>query len=208
MKLKLLREAPEAHQLINQTSGNVEFFTPTKITDAARKFLGGIDLDPASCEAANRRIRAGKIYTRDDDALDPRKRWKGRVFMNHPFGFAERACDPSITGQPCSKKICAKRGYHRCADYGGNAAWINKLLESYRRGDVSEAIGICFASTGEAWLQPLMRYPLCFLFPRTNYDNAKGAVVKGVTKASVLYYLGKRQKDFAAAFNRFGPVKI
>ena len=38
-------------------SGNYEWFTPPKILDAARRCLGGIELDPASCEAAQRESR-------------------------------------------------------------------------------------------------------------------------------------------------------
>lgn len=207
MKLHLLKK-PEAHQLINQNSGNVEFFTPPFIIEAARKVMGGIDLDPASCEAANRVVQAKRFYTRDNDALAPSAKWRGRVFMNHPFGIAENVCSPIITGKPCVKKICAKRGYHRAKDYGGNAAWILKLMSSFAKKDVTEAIGICFASTGEAWFQPLLTLPLCFLFPRTNYYNNKGKLVKGVTKASVVYYLGHRPDVFRREFSKFGKVKI
>lgn len=44
-------------QLINQDSGDVEYYTPAQIVEAARVVLGGIDLDPASSEAVNNRFR-------------------------------------------------------------------------------------------------------------------------------------------------------
>lgn len=41
----------KAHRLINQDSGDVEYYTPTEITEAARRVMGGIDLDPFSSAA-------------------------------------------------------------------------------------------------------------------------------------------------------------
>jgi hypothetical protein len=41
------------HQLLN-SSESAEWFTPPCYIEAAREVLGAIDLDPASCEAANR----------------------------------------------------------------------------------------------------------------------------------------------------------
>jgi hypothetical protein len=70
--------------MINQTSGNTEWYTPAWVVDAARMTMGGIDLDPASSAAANERIRATHIYTASDDGL--LHDWAGRVWMNHPFG--------------------------------------------------------------------------------------------------------------------------
>jgi ParB family chromosome partitioning protein len=79
--------ARDAHQLINQDSGDTEWYTPPEIVEAARLTLGGvIDLDPASSLIANQRIRATKIFTITDDGL--RQQWHGRVWMNHPFSAA------------------------------------------------------------------------------------------------------------------------
>lgn len=71
-------------QLIQQDSGNVEWYTPAYIVDAARRAMGGIDLDPASSWVANQRVQAGTIFTADDDGLT--RQWFGKVWMNHPFG--------------------------------------------------------------------------------------------------------------------------
>lgn len=73
-----------AHQLINQTSGNVEYYTPAEIIEAAWRTLGVIDLDPASSVLANERVKATRIYTEADDGLA--QEWNGNVWMNHPFG--------------------------------------------------------------------------------------------------------------------------
>jgi hypothetical protein len=72
------------HQHINCDSGSDEYYTPIEIVEAARRVMGGIDLDPASSHIANQRIRASKFFTASDDGL--KKKWHGFVWMNHPFG--------------------------------------------------------------------------------------------------------------------------
>lgn len=72
------------HQLINQNSGEFEYYTPLELIEAARCTLNGIDLDPASSFAANKRVKATNIYTIEDDGL--KQPWKGKVWLNHPFG--------------------------------------------------------------------------------------------------------------------------
>ncbi len=79
--------AVAAHQLINQTSGDVEYYTPAEIVNAARRVMGAIDLDPASSDNANQIVRAAHIYTvKEDGLLQP---WHGRIWMNHPFGLVQ-----------------------------------------------------------------------------------------------------------------------
>lgn len=166
----------DAHQRINQTSGKTEYYTPQRIVEAARETLGGIDLDPASSEAANLRVKAATIYTAADDGLA--KIWRGRVWMNHPFGRKE------------------------------NPLWINKLIAAYLSRDVTAACCICFASTSEEWFQPLAQYPQCYLSPRTNYiDGVTGKTKRGVSKGSVVTYFGNNLELFAAKFRALGAVK-
>lgn len=70
-------------QLINQTSGKTNWFTPAYIIEAARRAMGGIDLDPASCEEANRTVGAASFYTAADDGLS--LPWHGNVWLNYPY---------------------------------------------------------------------------------------------------------------------------
>lgn len=60
-----------------------EWYLPPQYAASVRKVLGAIDLDPASCELANKTIQAAKIYTIETDGFD--KPWTGRVYLNPPY---------------------------------------------------------------------------------------------------------------------------
>lgn len=65
-------------------SGTPEWWTPKKYIDAVHKVMGDIDLDPASCEEANKTVMAKQFYSPRNDGLS--KEWEGRVFLNPPYG--------------------------------------------------------------------------------------------------------------------------
>jgi hypothetical protein len=67
---------------IELSTESAEHYTPPDVIAAARYTLGGIDLDPASCEMANRTVQATRIYTKAQDGLT--LPWSGRVFCNPP----------------------------------------------------------------------------------------------------------------------------
>jgi ParB family transcriptional regulator, chromosome partitioning protein len=66
----------------------VEWYTPPWVVAMVASVLGEIDLDPASCEMAQRWIRAAKYYTKEQDGLS--RSWFGRVWLNPPFENAPR----------------------------------------------------------------------------------------------------------------------
>lgn len=68
----------------NAFTGEVEWYTPAEYVEAARKLMGGIDLDPASSDAAQKTIRAKHYFTQNDNGLE--KEWTGRVWLNPPYG--------------------------------------------------------------------------------------------------------------------------
>lgn len=63
---------------------SVEWYTPPDVVERARDALDGIYLDPASCEFAQKTVRAIKWYSKEDNGLS--RPWKGAVFLNPPGG--------------------------------------------------------------------------------------------------------------------------
>ena len=69
---------------VSNNSGNSEWYTPPEYLESARKVLGAIDCDPASCSTANRNVKAKRFFTAEDSGLDA-PRWGKRVWMNPPY---------------------------------------------------------------------------------------------------------------------------
>lgn len=165
-----------AAQLINQTSGEFEYYTPPAIIEAARSTMGYIDLDPASSAKANLTVGADRILTVEQDGLE--YEWWGRVWLNHPFGRES------------------------------NPLWISKLIVEFGMHHITQACCITFACTSEAWFAPLMDFPQCYLRPRTNYYLPDGSQKVGVTKGSVVTYLGSNVRAFTKNFAELGSIMI
>jgi len=199
-------------QLINQTSGNFEYYTPIEIVNAARKTMGRIDLDPASSHIANTHVSSESIFTIEDDGLA--QDWFGKVWMNHPFGKSEEVCKPKCNKKRCISSIFSSkprpknwRGHCITERIPGSEDWIKKLISEYEHGAVSEACCITYSCTSEKWFQPLLPYLQCFLVPRTNYFLPDGLKKQGVTKGSVITYLGNNSLNFYKYFSSFGHIK-
>lgn len=104
-----------------------EWFTPTDYLDAVRATLGAIDLDPASCEAAQAVVQAGEYYSKADDGLT--RPWLGNVYLNPPYSmplvqqFTEYAHGQYQAGNSAAIIILV----NNCTD----ARWFQALAERY-----------------------------------------------------------------------------
>lgn len=64
-----------------------EWYTPSEFLEAARELMGEIDCDPASCDLAQRVVKASTYFTVAQDGLD--QDWHGRVWLNPPYSLSK-----------------------------------------------------------------------------------------------------------------------
>ena len=82
-------------------TGFAEWYAPAWAVEAAREVMGGIDLDPATSEAAQGLIQASAYWTAETNGLD--KPWAGRVWFVPPYR--------RLKGQFCERlAVCLRSG--------------------------------------------------------------------------------------------------
>ena len=162
-----------SHSILSSES--YEWWTPAKYIEAVWKVMGQIDLDPASCEAANETVRATKYFGLKDDGL--KFPWKGKVFLNPPYG----AAGPAFV----NKMIEGLRNE--------NITEAILLVNS--------------RATDAEWFQPLFDGILCFTDHRIDFDMPGLEGKKNLsTHGSCFVYFGPRPEKFATVFAAFGNV--
>jgi hypothetical protein len=89
-------------QNVNLSTHN-EYHIPKKYVEEARKVMGRIDLDPASCAAANKTVKAKKFYTaKDKGETQP---WEGCLFINPPYGGEQAKFVKKLMAEMNSGKV-------------------------------------------------------------------------------------------------------
>lgn len=161
-----------------------EWYTRPKYIEAARQVMGSIDLDPASCAAANAIVQAVRYYTKEQNGLE--QPWQGRVWLNPPYG-----------------RSAQMQGLHKSTI----GAFVEKLLQSYAAGQVTQAIALVTTEVNAKWYYPLWQFPICIPDHRVNFI----VPVQQKNKYSQMFgtsfvYLGSNETRFAEVFSQFGHV--
>ena len=170
-----------------------EWITPPEYADASHKVMGGIMLDPATSDVANRIVRASKYLTVDENGLN--RRWEARtIFVNPPYGK---------TGNKSNQEI-----------------WARKMLYEYASGNFVEGIFLSRTVPGYAWFDWLFhdvrptvcitRDRIAFIRPEWVREDGSIAYPKGQPKkskaASAFWYIGEDDRKFTKVFSKFGRV--
>ena len=170
----------QAMQVLTSSKSN-EWWTPPEILDAVRDVIGDIELDPASCAAANEFVRAERIYTIEDNGLS--QSWQARsLFLNSPYG--------------------------KIGNRSGQDVWMEYLIAQL--GSIGACIVLTKAVPGYVWWDRLFRgdWPgmLCITEGRLSFLSSDGGN-KGQSKAaSSLWYYGPFWYEFRERFESIGRV--
>lgn len=70
-------------QFRTEGTGENEWYTPLQYIESARQVLGEIDLDPATSEFGQGRIKANGYFTTKDNGLS--LPWNGKIWLNPPY---------------------------------------------------------------------------------------------------------------------------
>jgi hypothetical protein len=162
----------------------VEWYSPPWFIERVRKFLGRIDLDPASCITAQRWIKAGEFFTERQNGLEQEwgsPEYTTQVYLNPPYS-----------------KTAGKSNAER---------WVQKLDEEYAAGRVTEAILLVNSTHGYAWFESLWRKRTC-CFPRERFRfvNELGQTGDQAKRGQCVAYYGTRHLAFRQEFQDLGRV--
>lgn len=163
-------------QSVHYSSESPEWYTPPEIAALVRDLMP-INLDPASCYAAQQVIRADHYFDAQMNGLHPMRRWDGRVFLNPPYGreigkWVERLIDEYKKAHTVEAILLAPAR--------SDTEWFG-LLRDYPR---------CFV-TGRLkfWT-----------------GNAPDEQQEAAPFPSAIFYLGNRFARFAETFSTIGDI--
>ena len=152
-----------------------EWYTPREIIDLVTEFFGGnIDLDPASCEEANRVVRACQYYSQESSGLE--QDWLGNVFLNPPYSrelltpFIDKAIQQamdSFTNQTIIlvNNVTDTKNFHKLLNHSNS---------------------------------------MCLIKGRLKFWNPARPAAQCPVQGQVLFYMGKESAYFRALFSRIG----
>lgn len=161
---------------VAHNSGNNEWYTPAEYIKAACDVMGGIDLDPASSELANKTVNADTYYTAEDDGLT--KEWFGHVWMNPPYSsdligkFADKLTSHYQNGDLEEAIVLVNNATE--------TNWFQTLLEN------------CLA--------------VCFLKHRVKFIDTEGNPSGAPLQGQAILYFGNQPAHFGERFKEFGVI--
>jgi len=174
IRLKYLSKG-SAH--VSHATGESEWYTPFSYIEAIHRTMGGIDVDPASTEEANKIIKAKIFYTKKDNGLN--KTWRGNVFMNPPYA------QPLIVNfcKAFVDKFHLREIKQGCVlvNNATETGWFQELLK--------KCVGVCF---------PKSR----IRFVDKDMVIRDGSPLQG----QAILYFGGNTKGFEAEFAKFGTI--
>jgi ParB family chromosome partitioning protein len=175
---------------------SVEYYTPMVIIHLIEKvFVDSIDLDPASCELANKFVQAKKYYSKEDNGFI--KPWSGKVYLNPPYGYV-------------SKEEKISQMYKGNLKRNRTEIWLEKALNEYKKSSIKECI--CLVNrTGAQWYRDEVRNKfnaICEVSKRIPFIEPKtGLPAKQPRYYNDVLYLGFNIDRFISIFEEIGETR-
>lgn len=160
--------------------------TPSEYIEAARRVLGGIDLDPASSAEWNETVKATFFFDEEDNGLE--QEWFGNVFLNPPGG---KVRNESLSGLFWRKLI-----HEREAERFRHAIVVAFNLNALQQTQAGFSPSMCF-------------FPFCVPAARVKYrDGLTGEAAAPPHASAFVYVPGTVDvwAKFRYEFSRFGAV--
>jgi ParB family chromosome partitioning protein len=163
---------------VTNNSGENEWYTPVFYLDAARDVMGRIDVDPASCQLAQKFVQAETYYTAKDDGLE--HEWSGNVWLNPPYSkdLVQRFIEALF------EEVVAKRTKQAIVlvNNATETAWGQSLLQ------MSDAV--------------------CFPQGRISFVDKNGKASNKPLQGQMFCYIGKKVDKFVQVFEEFGTCLV
>ena len=173
---ELARDLVHNHRA--QGTGENEWYTPEEYIETVREFLGGIDLDPASSEVAQKVVQAGRFFTVQDNGLE--KAWDARgVWLNPPYA------------QPAIAQFITKAvGEFNAGNFEEGVVLTHNYTDTaWFHLAATNCSAICFTRGRIGFLSP---------------EGKKAAPTQG----QAFFYFGDRIDAFREAFEKTGFVVV
>jgi hypothetical protein len=163
-----------------------EWYTPALYIEAARDVMSGIDLDPASCDIANKVVKAKRYYTKESDGLQ--QDWSAdSIWLNPPYArtILMQAYRQSLIG-----------------------LFMQKLQDTYMAGLAKQAIALVTTEVNARWFIPLWNYPICFPDHRIHFivPHKRPHGDYKQMFGSCFVYFGPNEEKFTGIFSQFGRI--
>ncbi len=147
-------------------SGYYEWYTPSWVIEKCRIVMGSIDLDPFSCEEANRIVNAKQYYDVNHDALFGDWDQVGTMFANPPYAN-------TIINQCCYK-----------------------ITEQYVRQRFDVGMVLVNNATETSWFHELMSFSthMVVFRRRLSFTNPLIEKPKPNTRGQILFLMNRHDK--------------
>lgn len=157
-------------------TGDVEWYTPARHVELARRVLGTIDVDPASNDIAQQTVCAATYYTAETNGLD--KEWRGKVWMNPPYSrkligrFINKLVEEHAVGRTTEAIVLTNNST--------DTKWAALLFENAAS--------------------------LCFTLGRVKFVSPTKGCPSVLPQGQLFTYFGRRPDRFASVFREVGHI--